>query len=153
MSTCSSPNSSSSYSLTEEPQIPTMDNVVKQYNTEALIEYLQKQELMLDDDDFKLFRREKITGLSFLNFTEEELQECGFKKGPSKSLAVFIEDLKQQKIRCFSSYKTIEEMKAVFHKYKVNGEKITSIRQFSPGENHIFLLVLVNMASVEVCSK
>jgi hypothetical protein len=139
MSSCYSPSSSSSYSSSDEPVVPTMDAVVADYTTEALIEFLQKQSELLDDSDLQVFRDEKIKGVDFLTYSEVDFRECGLKKGPSRRLATLIEDLKQQKIRCFSSYRTVEELKVVFKKYKVNGEDITCIRQFDPGEIVIYI--------------
>jgi len=46
----------------------------------------------------------------------------------------FIEEISEQKLRGFSTYKTLEELKDVLRKYKVNGEKITYIKQFNPGK-------------------
>ncbi|RHZ49952.1 hypothetical protein Glove_508g87 [Diversispora epigaea] len=83
-----------------------MGDVIKDYNTEELIDYLQRRNLKLDDD-FAILRKQKID-------------------------AKFVEELNEQKLRAFSSYKTIEELKEVLRKYKVNGGKITCINQFNP---------------------
>ena len=79
-------------------------------------------------------KREKITGFAFLEMTEERLQRCGFTIGSTAMLVKFIGELKQQKVRSFSSFKTVEELKDVLRRYKVNGEEITNIRQFEPGK-------------------
>ncbi|CAG8672170.1 18837_t:CDS:2 [Dentiscutata erythropus] len=54
------------------------------------------------------------------------------KGGPTTVLTKFIADIKEQKLRSFSSYKTVEELKELLRDYKVNGDNITSIKQFNP---------------------
>ena len=72
-----------------------MADVIKNYGTEDLIEYLMKKELPFDDKDFEIFRREKITGFSFLETTRQEFREYGLKGGPVTTLIKFIEELKE----------------------------------------------------------
>jgi len=111
-----------------------MADVIKKYKTEELIDYLQRREdLDLDNDDLSILRKQKISGFSFLELTEEKFRSIGLTLGPATALAKFIEDLKEQKVRSFSSYKTLDELKDVLRKYKVNGEDITNIKQFNPG--------------------
>ena len=59
-------------SITEEISTRTMSDVVKDFNTEELIEYLGRKDLKLDEDDIKILRKEKISGLAFLDTTKEE---------------------------------------------------------------------------------
>ncbi|PKK69494.1 hypothetical protein RhiirC2_500322 [Rhizophagus irregularis] len=54
-------------SITEEISSRTMSDVVKDFNTEELIDYLERKDLKLDEDDIKILRKEKISGRSFLN--------------------------------------------------------------------------------------
>ena len=65
---------SSSSSITEEisTRTRTMSDVVKDFNTEELIDYLGRKNLKLDKDDIKILRKEKISGLAFLDTTKEE---------------------------------------------------------------------------------
>ncbi|RHZ63160.1 hypothetical protein Glove_332g6 [Diversispora epigaea] len=49
----------------------------------------------------------------FLETTKEEFRSYGLKAGPAKRLSKFVEDLNEQKLRAFSSYKSIEELKKV----------------------------------------
>ena len=81
-----------------------MADVVKDLDTEELIEYLRKKDLKLKESHFKIFRQEEISGLVFLDMTKEDFRDIGFAWGPAKILAKFIEDLRQ-KLRSFSSYK------------------------------------------------
>ena len=83
-------------SIMEEVSSQTMSDVVKDFNTEELIEYLKKKNLKLDDDDIKILRREKISGLAFLETTKEEFRSYGLKAGPATILAKFIEGLSQK---------------------------------------------------------
>ena len=50
----------------------TMSDVVKDFNTEELINYLERKDLKLDKDDIKILHKEKIADLDFLNITKEE---------------------------------------------------------------------------------
>ena len=122
-------------STTEEESTRTMADVVKDLDTEELIDYLQRRDLKLDNDDFKILRREKITGRDFLNTTKEEFRSYGLKGGPAKRLAEFVVEL-EQKLRTYSSYKTLDDLKEMLRKNKVNGEDITSIKQFTPGKQY-----------------
>ena len=128
----SSPASTSSTS-TEERSTRTMADVVKDFDTEELIEYLRKKNLKLKESHFKIFRKEEITGSAFLDMIKEEFRDIGFALGPAKILAKFIEDL-GQKLRSYSSYKTLDDLKEMLRKNKVNGEDITNIKQFTPGK-------------------
>src|SRR6266542_433983 len=119
-------------SITEEISSRTMSDVVKDFNTNELIEYLGRKDLKLDEDDIKILRKEKIAGPDFLNTTKEEFQSYGMKACPAKRLAEFIEGL-SQKLRNYSSYKTLDDLKEMLCRNKVNGEDITNIKQFTPG--------------------
>ena len=124
---------SSPSSIIEEVSSRTMSDVVKDFNTEELIEYLKKKNLKLEESHFKILRKEEIAGSDFLNTSKEEFQSYGMKAGPAKRLAEFIESL-GQKLRNYSSLKTLDDLKEMLRRNKVNGEDITSIKQFTPGE-------------------
>ena len=64
-------------SITEEISTRTMSDVVKDFNTEELIEYLGRKDLKLKESHFKILRKEEITGRSFLKLTEEKLERYG----------------------------------------------------------------------------
>ncbi|RHZ82179.1 hypothetical protein Glove_113g46 [Diversispora epigaea] len=81
-----------------------MVDVIKDYDTDELIDYLRKKDLKLIEADFEIFRRAD---------NWEEFRSYGFQAGPAKRLAKFISDIKEQKLRSFSSYKTLEELKNV----------------------------------------
>ena len=63
-----------------------MSDVVKDFNTEELIEYLKRKDLKLDKDDTKILRKEKITGRNFLKLIEEKLERYEIKGGPATRL-------------------------------------------------------------------
>ncbi|CAB4445684.1 unnamed protein product [Rhizophagus irregularis] len=117
-------------SITEEISIRTMSDVVKDFNTEELIEYLGRKDLKLKESHFKILRKEEITGRSFLKLTEEKLERYGMKGGPATVLVEFIESL-GQKLRNYSSLKTLDDLKEMLRRNKVNGEDITNIKQFT----------------------
>jgi len=119
-----------------------MADVVRNLDIEELIDYLQRRDLKLDNDDFKILRNEKISGLAFLETTKAEFRSYGMKGGPATVLVKFIDEISEQKLRGFSTYKTLEELKDVLRKYKVNGEDITSIKQFNPGMCFFILFFL-----------
>ena len=45
--------------------------LVENWDTETLIDFLKEQNLKLDNNDLGILHNEKITGLSFLDMTEE----------------------------------------------------------------------------------
>ena len=130
-SQASSPSSPSS--ITEEVSSRTMSDVVKDFNTEELIDYLERKDLKLTETHFKILRKEEIAGLDFLKLTEEKLERYGMKGGPATRFLYFIEGL-SQKLQNYSSLKTLDDLKKMLHKNKVNGEDITNIKQFTPGK-------------------
>ena len=54
------------------------------------------------------------------------------KAGPTKRLAEFIESL-SQKLRNYSSLKTLDDLKEMLRRNKVNKEDIINIKQFTSG--------------------
>ncbi|RHZ50846.1 hypothetical protein Glove_490g17 [Diversispora epigaea] len=127
----SSPSSPSSIYTDEEIITRTMGDVIKDYDTEELIDYLQRNNLKLIEEDFKILRDERVAGSDFLELTKDDFHNYGFKRGPASKLAKFVEELNETKLHAFSSYKTLDKLKEVLRKYKVNGEKITCIKQFN----------------------
>ncbi len=109
-----------------------MSDVVKEFSTEELIDYLERKNLKLDKDDIKILRKEKIASSDFLELTEEKFHSIGFTLGPATRLIKFIEDL-SQKLRNYSSLKTLDDLKEMLRRNKVNGEDITNIKQFTSG--------------------
>ncbi|CAG8590010.1 13639_t:CDS:2 [Ambispora gerdemannii] len=89
--------SSSIVSSDKEP-VHEMANIVKNYGIEELIEYLGKKNLRIDDEDFAIFRKEKITGLAFLETTEEKFQSYDLKGDPATVLTNVIVNLKKSNI-------------------------------------------------------
>ncbi|CAB5393272.1 unnamed protein product [Rhizophagus irregularis] len=76
-------------SITEEISTRTMSDVVRDFNTEELIEYLGRKDLKLKESHFKILRKEEITGRSFLKLTEEKLERYGQWGGYNKHQAVY----------------------------------------------------------------
>ncbi|GBC04264.1 hypothetical protein RclHR1_05590019 [Rhizophagus clarus] len=103
--------------------------LVENWDTETLINFLKEQNLKFDDDDFKILCKEKITGLSFLDLTEEKFCSVGFALGPATLLAKEVQTLKEKPKRAFSSYLSLSEILA---KYSLNSDGIDSILLFSP---------------------
>src|SRR4051794_16128613 len=103
--------------------------LVENWDTDTLIVHLKEQNLKLDDDDFRILREQKITGLSFLDMTKDDFKECGLKIGPATLLAKEAKTLKEKPKRAFSSYRSLKEMLA---KYNIDGNGIGTIQQFPP---------------------
>src|SRR6266496_4711379 len=120
-------------SIMEEISTRTMSDVVKDFNTEELIDYLGRKNLKLDKDDIKILRKEKIASPDFLKLTKEDFRSISFALGLTTRLTEFIEGF-SQKLRNYSSLKTLDNLKEMLRRNKVNGEDITSIKQFTPGE-------------------
>ncbi|RHZ86770.1 hypothetical protein Glove_46g155 [Diversispora epigaea] len=66
--------------------------------------------------------------------TKKGFRDIGFALGPAKTLTKFISDIKEQKLQFFSSYKTLEELKNILRKYKVNGEDITFFEEIDDND-------------------
>ncbi|CAG8631929.1 19319_t:CDS:1 [Dentiscutata erythropus] len=83
----SSPSSlaSTSSTLTEERSTCMMANIIKKYKTEELIE--RWEDLDLDNDDLSILHKQKISGFSFLELTEEKFLSIGLALGPATALA------------------------------------------------------------------
>ncbi|CAG8572120.1 8527_t:CDS:2 [Ambispora leptoticha] len=123
---------SSSNNATEEKPAPTLAEVVRKLNTEKLIEFLRGEEdLQLNDAHFEILRKEEISGRNFLKLSKQDFRDCGFKVGPATTLADFAKEVKEKKLRAYSSFRTQADVKEVLEKYKL-GDSISSIPQFQP---------------------
>jgi hypothetical protein len=109
-----------------------MSDMVKDFDIEELIEYLKKKDLKLKETHFKILWKEEIAGLDFLKLTEEKLERYSMKEGPATRLVNFIEGL-SQKLWNYFSLKTLDDLKEMLRRNKVNGKDITNIKQFNPG--------------------
>ncbi|CAG8622762.1 1836_t:CDS:2 [Ambispora leptoticha] len=67
---------------------------------------LRFKDLQLDDDDYAILRNEKITGRGFFKLTEQKFRDASFKVGPATNLADFAKEVKEKKLKAYSSYKT-----------------------------------------------
>ncbi len=48
--------------------------MIKNFNTEELINYLKRKNLKLDKNNIKILHKEKISDFAFLELTEEKLK-------------------------------------------------------------------------------
>ena len=104
-----------------------MLDIVKDFNIEELIEYLGRKDLKLKETYFKILHKEEITDRSFLKLTKEKLEHYNMKGRPATVLVKFIESL-NQKLRNYSFLKTLDDLKEMLRKNKVNRENITNIK-------------------------
>ena len=72
-----------------------MSDVVKDFNTEELIEYLGRKDLKLKKSHFKILRKEEIAGSDFLKLTKEDFRSIGFALDLTTKLTEFIKGLSQ----------------------------------------------------------
>jgi hypothetical protein len=106
---------------------------IKKYKTEALIEFLQKEEdLGLEEEDFEIIRKQRVNGRTFFKITKEEYMQDGMARGPATALVDFAKECKEKKLRSFSSYKTKKDLSEVLSKYEIVSGDITRIPQFTP---------------------
>ena len=61
-------------------------SLVENWDTETLIIFLHDLDINLDEDDFKILRKQKIDGQTFLDMTEKKFMKDGIKRGPSMKL-------------------------------------------------------------------
>ncbi|CAG8787207.1 44361_t:CDS:2 [Gigaspora margarita] len=131
-STPTSPTSTSSNNVSGEKQAPTLAEMVKNLNTEKLIEFLRGENLQLTDAHYEILRQEEIFSCTFLKTTKDEFRDLGLKFGPATILIEFAKEVKNKKLSAFSSYRTLKDFKEVLAKYGIDSNNITSIPQFQP---------------------
>src|SRR2546429_5171976 len=96
-------------SITEEISSQTISDVVKDFNTKELIEYLRRKDLKLKESYFKILRKEEIAGSDFLKLTKEDFCSIGFALGLTTRLTEFIKGL-SQKLQNYFSLKTLDDL-------------------------------------------
>ena len=60
--------------------------LVKNWDTETLVIFLRDLNINLDEDDFKIFRKQKIDGQTFSDMTERKFIKDGIKREPAMKL-------------------------------------------------------------------
>src|SRR6266496_945577 len=70
--------------------------LVKNWDTETLIIFLRDLDINLDEDDFKIFRKQKIDGQTFPDMTERKFMKDGIKRGPTMKLEKQAKILKER---------------------------------------------------------
>ncbi|RHZ80834.1 hypothetical protein Glove_131g31 [Diversispora epigaea] len=88
------PASPSSIPSGEEVITRTMADVVKDYDTDELIEYLRRKDLKLKESHFEIFQQEEITGRVFLTTSKKEYRDIGFSFGIASLLSDFAQRTK-----------------------------------------------------------
>jgi hypothetical protein len=61
-------------------------SLVENWDTETLIIFLRDLNINLDEDDFKILRKQKIDGQTFPDMTERKFMKDGIKRGPAISV-------------------------------------------------------------------
>src|SRR5437763_17083471 len=75
---------------------PNCFSLVKNWDTETLIIFLRNLDINLDEDDFKILRKQKIDGQTFLDLTERKFMKDGIKRGPAMKLQKQAKILKER---------------------------------------------------------
>src|SRR6185437_14359564 len=60
--------------------------LAKNWDTETLINFLHDLNINIDEDDFKILRKEKINGQIFPDMTEKKFMKDGMKRGSAMKL-------------------------------------------------------------------
>ena len=60
--------------------------LAENWDTETLINYLRNLNINLNEDDFKILRKEKIDGQIFPDMSEKKFMKDGMKRGPAMKL-------------------------------------------------------------------
>lgn len=68
-------------------------NDIMNLNEDELFEYLQKTNLGLKEEAFKILKKEEIDGYVFLTLTEKKLRSYGIKGGPAIKINQYIKKL------------------------------------------------------------
>lgn len=63
---------------------------------EQLIDFLQKQNLFLNEKHFGTLRKREIVGCDFIKMDKQDFKECGLELGPVIRLADFVKQLNDQ---------------------------------------------------------
>src|SRR5437763_16158071 len=75
---------------------PNCFSLVKNWDTETLIIFLRNLDINLDEDDFKILRKQKIDGQTFLDLTERKFMKDGIKREPAMKLEKQAKILKER---------------------------------------------------------
>ena len=68
-------------------------DIIKQWNTDKLLDFLRSQEINLDEEDFLLLRNQKISGSSFPLLNKKDLLRCQLKVDPAVTLPNLITEI------------------------------------------------------------
>src|SRR5436190_16523224 len=71
-------------------------SLVENWDTETLIIFLRDLNINLDEDDFKILRKQKIDGQTFPDMTERKFMKDGIKRGPAMKLEKQAKILKEK---------------------------------------------------------
>ena len=70
--------------------------LAENWDTETLIKFLRDLNINLDEDDFKILRKQKIDGQIFSNITERKFMKNGMKWEPAIKLEKQAKILKEE---------------------------------------------------------
>ncbi|CAG8779222.1 17223_t:CDS:2 [Gigaspora margarita] len=75
---------------------PFLEEVQEEWKRANIINFLQKnkEELNLDNDDIQTIEKKKISGLIFLDLSQEKLEGYGLQPGPADTIAKLVKKIK-----------------------------------------------------------
>ena len=71
-------------------------SLVENWDIETLVIFLCDLNINLDENDFKIFRKQKIDGQTFSDITERKFMKDGIKRGPAMKLEKQAKILKER---------------------------------------------------------
>ena len=71
-------------------------SLVENWDTETLINFLRDLNINLDENNFKILRKQKIDGQTFSDMTERKFMKDGIKRGPAMKLEKQAKILKEK---------------------------------------------------------
>ena len=71
-------------------------SLAENWDTETLIIFLRDLDINLDEDNFKILRKQKINGQTFTDMTERKFMKDGIKRGPAMKLEKQAKILKER---------------------------------------------------------
>ena len=71
-------------------------SLVENWDTETLVIFLHDLNINLDEDNFKILRKQKIDGQTFSDLTERKFMKDGIKREPAMKLEKQVKILKER---------------------------------------------------------
>ncbi|CAB5290567.1 unnamed protein product [Rhizophagus irregularis] len=119
----------STSTATEDKHAHTLAQVVKKMDQRELLKFLKdRDDIHLNRHEWDgIFNNQHISGRAFLNLTKLDFLSIRLPLGPAVELADFVEELRENHFKTFSSCNILGEL---LRKYKLDGNSIEAIPLF-----------------------